>query len=35
MRWSKAFGVSEDALLKAVELVGTSIKELRKLFCRD
>jgi hypothetical protein len=34
-RWAKAFGVSEATLLRAVKLVGTSIKELRKLFCRD
>jgi hypothetical protein len=26
---------AEAVLLKAVDLVGTSVKELRKLFCRD
>jgi len=34
-RWAKAFGISETVLMKAVNLVGTSVKELRKLFCRD
>jgi hypothetical protein len=35
LRWSKAFGVTESVLMKAVGLLGTSIRELRKLFCRD
>jgi len=34
-RWSKAFGVTEAVLMKAVGLLGTSIRELRKLFCRE
>jgi len=34
-RWAKAFGVSEASLLKAVKLVGSSVRELRKLFGKD
>jgi hypothetical protein len=33
--WAKAFSVTEAVLMKAVEIVGTSVAELRKLFCRD
>jgi hypothetical protein len=33
--WSKAFGVSEALLTQAVRIVGDSISDLRKLFCRD
>jgi len=34
-RWARAFDVTETVLLKAVELVGNSIGELRKLFCPE
>jgi hypothetical protein len=34
-RWAKAFSVSEPVLMKAVQIVGTSIPELRHLFCPD
>ena len=34
-RWAKAFSVSEPVLMKAVQIVGTSIPELRNLFCPE
>jgi len=33
--WARAFGVSESVLLQAVQIVGRSVTELRKLFCRE
>jgi len=33
--WANAFGVTEPVLLKAVKIVGTSVRELRKLFCLE
>ena len=34
-RWAKAFGVTEPVLLHAVKIVGTSVRDLRVLFCLD
>jgi hypothetical protein len=34
-RWAKAFGVPETILQHAIRIVGNSVSELRKLFCRD
>ena len=34
-RWAKAFNVSEAVLVQAVRIVGTSVIDLRKLFCRE
>jgi hypothetical protein len=34
-RWAHNFSVSEAVLMKAVHIVGTSITELRKLFCPE
>jgi hypothetical protein len=34
-RWAAAFGVTEAVLQHAVRIVGASVMELRKLFCRD
>ena len=34
-RWAKLFRVSEAMLQQAVRIVGPSVSELRKLFCRD
>jgi hypothetical protein len=33
--WAGAFNVSEALLVKAVELVGRSVEDLRKLFLPD
>jgi hypothetical protein len=34
-RWAKTFGVPETVLQQAIRIVGNSVAELRKLFCRD
>jgi hypothetical protein len=34
-RWARGFDVSETVLAQAIRIVGNSIGELRKLFCRD
>jgi len=34
-RWAKVFAVTEPVLQQAVRILGTSVAELRKLFCRD
>lgn len=35
VRWARTFGVSEIVLVKAVGLVGSSVADLRDLFCPD
>jgi hypothetical protein len=34
-RWARIFAVTVPVLQQAVRIVGTSVAELRKLFCRD
>jgi len=34
-RWAKRLGVTEAVLEQAVRIVGNSVAELRKLFCKD
>jgi hypothetical protein len=34
-RWAKVFAVTEPVLQQAARVVGTSVAELQKLFCRD
>jgi hypothetical protein len=34
-RWAAALGVTESVLQHAVRIVGASVTELRRLFCRD
>jgi hypothetical protein len=34
-RWARAFKVTEAVLVQAVKIVGTSVSDLRRLFCRD